>query len=96
MMINIANFIKDAFPCIVDADSIDCIYVDTIQNGRQFDEILLLKKYNNDTPLHLKGVNYGNAPTPEELDKLTFAINAARTSGGTINEYSINNETISN
>jgi len=96
MMINIAKFIKGATPCIVDVDSIDCIYADTIQNGNQFDVMLLLKQVNKDIPLPVKEMNYGNAPTLEELDKLVFAINAARTSGGTINEYSINNKTIPN
>jgi len=96
MMINITKFIKDAFPCIVDADSIDCIYVDTVQNGRQLDTTLFLKQVNNDVPLSIKDINYGNAPTTEELDKLVFAINAARTSKGSINEHSINNETIPN
>lgn len=78
MMINLQALIPDSYPCIVEANDIEAIYLDEVQIRRDFVDTLVLKRYNTDKLLHLKRTGYSNDLTPEIMTKVSFAIQVAK------------------
>jgi len=77
-MINLQALIPDSYPCVVEANTIEAIYIEEVQTDRNFVDTLVLKRYNTDKLIHLKGIGYNDKPTPETMSKASFAIQAAR------------------
>ncbi len=78
MMINLQALIPDSYPCIVEANTIEAIYLHEIQVGKDFTEMLVLKQYNTSNLINLKRIGYSDSPTSEIMSKVTFTIQAAK------------------
>jgi len=78
MMINLQALILGSYPCIVEANDIEAIYLEEVQIRRDFVDTLVLKRYDTDKLLYLKSIGYNDSITPETMSKVAFAIQAAK------------------
>ena len=78
MMINLQALIPDSYPCVIEANNIEAIYLDEVQMPKDFIDTLVLKRYNTDKLLYLKRIGYNDSLTPEIMTKVSFAIQAAK------------------
>jgi len=78
MMINLQALIPDSYQCIIEANTIEAIYRENIQIGKDYIDILVLKRYNTDKLIHIKYIDYNDSATSEIMSKVTFAIQAAK------------------
>ena len=79
-MINLYALIPDTnvTPCIVNTGDIDYLYTDKIAYDGSIFEIFLVKLKHVEQPLRLSTITFSNKITIDILNKITFAINAAK------------------
>ena len=80
MLISMQSVINNCQPCIIEANSIEKIYIKTYthSHSEHIERWLVLKQYDNDETIQLQQMGYSTEFTKEQMEKAAFAIQAAK------------------